>query len=87
MYHDFFLLVFTEHAMMHCSLPNESHKLPLSLTYLNILNATVSSIFASTEEYLTLATEIAPNVIESQQSKIPKVLDVTDNITVHRQMN
>lgn len=31
--------------------------------------------------------EIAPNVIESQQSKIPTVLNVTDNITVHRQMN
>lgn len=31
--------------------------------------------------------EIAPNVIESQQPKIPEVLNVTGNITVHGQMN
>lgn len=53
----------------------------------NILNATVSFIFFSTEEYLTLAMDIASNVIESQQSKIPKVLNVADNIMVHGQMN
>lgn len=87
MYHDFFLLVFTEHAMVHCCLPNKSYKLLLSLTYSNILNATVSFIFFSTEEYLTLAMEIAPNIIESQQSKTSKALDVTDNITVHGQIN
>lgn len=87
MYHDFFLPVFTERATMHCCLPIESHKLLLSLTYWNILNATVFFIFFSTEKYLTLAMEIAPNVTESQQSKIPEVLDVTDNITVHGQMN
>ncbi|KAJ7409854.1 hypothetical protein BTVI_55349 [Pitangus sulphuratus] len=40
-----------------------------------------------TEKYLTLAMEIAPNVIESQQSKIPEVLNVTGNITVHGLMN
>lgn len=55
--------------------------------YSNILNAIVSFIFFSTEEDLTLAMEIAPNVIESQQPKIPKVLNVTGNITVHGQMN
>lgn len=31
--------------------------------------------------------EIAPNVIERQQSKIPKVLNDADNIMVHGQMN
>lgn len=55
--------------------------------YSNILNATVSFIFFSTEEYLTLAMEIAPNITESQQSKTSKALDVTDNITVHGQIN
>ena len=82
-----FVLIFTEHAIAHCCLPNKSHKLLLCLVYSTILNATVAFIFLSTEEYLTLAIEIAPNVIESQQSKIPKVLNVADNITVHRQMN
>lgn len=55
--------------------------------YSNILNAIVSFIFFSTEEDLTLAMEIAPNVIESQQPKIPQVLNVTGNIMVHGQMN
>lgn len=64
-----FVLVFTEYAMAHCSLPNKSHKLLLCLVPFNILNAIVSFIFFSREEYLTLAMEIAPNVIESQQSK------------------
>ncbi|TRZ21200.1 hypothetical protein HGM15179_005961 [Zosterops borbonicus] len=40
-----------------------------------------------TEEDFTLAMEIAPNVIESQQPKIPEVLNVTGNILVHGQMN
>ncbi|KAJ7407933.1 hypothetical protein WISP_123895 [Willisornis vidua] len=44
-------------------------------------------LFLSTEETLMLAMEIAPNVIESQQSKIPEVLNVTGNITVHGQTN
>lgn len=44
-------------------------------------------IFFSIEEYLTLAMEIAPDVIESQQSKIPNVLNVADTITVQGQMN
>lgn len=82
-----FVLIFTEHAMVHFCLPNKSHKLLLCLMYSNILNAIVSFIFFSTEEDLTLAMEIAPNVIESQQPKIPKVLNVTGNITVHGQMN
>lgn len=73
--------------MVHFCLPNKSHKLLLCLMYSNILNAIVSFIFFSTEEDLTLAMEIAPNVIESQQPKIPKVLNVTGNITVHGQMN
>ena len=68
------VLVFTEHAMAHCFLPSKSHKLLLCLMHSNILNATASLIFFSTEEYLPLAMEIAPNVTESQQSKIPKVL-------------
>lgn len=34
-----------------------------------------------------MAMEIAPNVIESQQPKIPEVLNVTGNIMVHGQMN
>lgn len=82
-----FVLVFTGHAMAHCCLPNKSHKLLLCLMYPNTLNATVSFIFFSTEEYLASATEIAPNVTESQQSKIPEVLNVADNVTVHGQMN
>ena len=55
--------------------------------YSNILNATASLIFFTTEEYLTLAMEIGPNVTESQQSKTPKVLNVADNAAVYGQMN
>lgn len=74
-------------AMVNFCLPNKSHKLLLCLMYSNILNAIVSFIFFSTEEDLTLAMEMAPNVIESQQTKIPEVLNVTGNITAHGQMN
>lgn len=73
--------------MAHCCLPNKSCKLLLCLMYSKILNATAAFIFFSTEEYRTLAMEIAPNVIESQQSKNPKVLNVANNIMVHGQMN
>lgn len=72
MQHDLFVLIFTEQAMAHCCLPNKLHKLLLCLIYSNILNATVFFIFFSIEEYLTLAMEIAPDVTESQQSKIPQ---------------
>lgn len=34
-----------------------------------------------------MAMEIAPNVIESQQSKIPRVPNIADRRTVHGQLN